>query len=340
MLQEDERKIGWWKLLSTPGIPISIFSLTFAGTAWSWYTGTLELFLKDKFPSNSSETEIEDVYPYYHFHHHWHHHGHRHFHYHHRESRFIMSNSSDNDQEEIIELNSSEIGLVFMAFSVGYTIFTPLFGVLIDKGLNGLTTLLIGNLLIALSYIFVGPLPQLSFLGQHLWLTTLSVGLNGIGCSATYLGSLIYMMKCVHETLPNNDQTRGMVSSLWVVSYSIGGYLGSEFGCLAYDEMGFESGTLVIMFAMLFAVVVLALYKTSTEYGCYKKNSFQKSILNDSDRFNLDTEDKTSSFKQAGPLKNKLNNLYYIIIYVNRDYARSVYIFLHYLMSKLSHNFM
>jgi len=217
LLEEDLRSVSWKELLSTPGIPISMFSLTFAGTGWSWYSGTLEPFLEIKF-----------------------------------------------------NVNSSEIGLIFMTFSVGYTIFTPIFGILMDKGLPGLHTLLLGNLIITLSYLFVGPSPLMSFIGRHLWVTTVANGVNGMGCAATYLGSLVYMVKSAEAHLPRNDQTKGMVSSLWVVSYSAGGYLGSTFGGLAYDQLGFENGTLIIMSAMGLSVAVLSVYMAWT--NCTTKN--------------------------------------------------------------------
>lgn len=209
LLEEDERLVGWSEILSTPGIPISMFALTFAGTAWSWYSGTLEPFLEQKF-----------------------------------------------------HVHSSEVGLIFMTFSVGYTFFTPIFGILMDKGLNGLTTLLIGNTIITISYIFMGPSPLFySVLGRgNLLMTTVANGVNGMGCAATYLGSLVYMVKSAEAHLPNNDKTKGMVSSLWVVSYSAGGYFGSTFGGLTYDQLGFENGTLIIMSAMAFSVVVLVAY--------------------------------------------------------------------------------
>ena len=46
----------------------------------------------------------------------------------------------------------------------------------------------------------------------------------GLGTSAAYLGSLLYMMSGVREAgVPDRDQTRGMVTSLWVVCDCVGG---------------------------------------------------------------------------------------------------------------------
>lgn len=248
LLEEDDRPVRWSEVLSTPGIPISMFSLTFAGTAWSWYSGTLEPFLEQKF-----------------------------------------------------HVHSSEVGLIFMTFSVGYTIFTPIFGILMDKGLNGLTTLLIGNTIITISYIFMGPSPLFHFLGRgNLAMTTVANGINGMGCAATYLGSLVYMVKSAEAHLPNNDQTKGMVSSLWVVSYSAGGYFGSTFGGLTYDQLGFENGTVIIMSAMAFSVVVLIVYR-----GWYTCKAVDKNVLplylGPEESYQRMTAEKTDLISEVAP---------------------------------------
>ena len=51
-----------------------------------------------------------------------------------------------------------------------------------------------------------------------------------------------------------------MVSSLWVISDSLGGYLGDTFGSMAYDKYGFETGTSIMMSTMLVSVVLCLVY--------------------------------------------------------------------------------
>merc|ERR1712106_533282 len=141
-------------------------------------------------------------------------------------------------------------------FGLVYTIFTPLVGFLTDKGLDGVVAMLIGNLTIAIGFVFLGPIPPFSAIGGRLWLTVVSLGLQGMGSAATYLGTLLYMMKGVTEAgLPDNEQTKGMVSSLWVISDCIGGYIGSTLGSVAYDNIGFENGTMAEAGALAITVV-------------------------------------------------------------------------------------
>jgi len=155
-------------------------------------------------------------------------------------------------------LTSSQTGLVFTAFGTAYTVFTPLFGFLSDKGLGGLSAILFGNLMISLGFLFMGPIPPFSALSGNLWLTVVSVSVQGLGSAATYLGSLLYMMKGVKDAgLPETEQVKSMVSSLWVVMDCLGGYIGSTLGSVAYDQLGFKMGTLIESGAL--AVTVLGI---------------------------------------------------------------------------------
>ena len=60
--------------------------------------------------------------------------------------------------------------------------------------------------------------------------------------------------------LPDKEQTRGMVSSLWVMADSVGGYLGDTLGSIAYDNYGFQAGTVVMFSIMLVSVITSMIY--------------------------------------------------------------------------------
>merc|ERR1712179_876552 len=157
--------------------------------------------------------------------------------------------------------SSTTIGLVFMAFGCAYTVFTPIFGYMTDKGLDGMIAMLIGNTLIAIAFTILGPIPPFKAISGHLWLTVFSLVLQGIGSAATYLGSLLYMMKSILAAgLPDNDQSNGMVSSLWIVGDCAGGFFGSLLGGVAYDAFGFETGTLFEFGLICFTVLLITIY--------------------------------------------------------------------------------
>ena len=47
-----------------------------------------------------------------------------------------------------------------------------------------------------------------------------------------------------------------MVSSLWLMGDSVGGYLGDTLGSIAYDTYGFQSGTVIMLIIMILTVIL------------------------------------------------------------------------------------
>ena len=94
-------------------------------------------------------------------------------------------------------LTPTTTGLFFLLFGATYTTFTPVFGWLMDKEVvDGFTALLLGNLGIGLALACLAPAPPLDLiLTQHSWLPGLCMALQGAATSASYIGSLICMLK-------------------------------------------------------------------------------------------------------------------------------------------------
>ena len=227
---DSEKKVSWIEILKAPGVLISVFALAFSGSAWTWYSASLEPWLKEEFGVTSSET-----------------------------------------------------GLILVTFGLTYTVFTPLCGFLSDRGLDGLVSMTIGNLIICIGFILLGPIPPFSAIGGKLWLVVVSLGLQGLGSAATYLGTLLYMMKgALDSGLPDNEQTKGMVSSLWVMSDCAGGYIGSTLGSIAYDNVGFENGTIAEAGALGLTVVIICVYSLAKQCCCTKEER-RKSTSSDAD---------------------------------------------------------
>lgn len=81
--------------------------------------------------------------------------------------------------EQTFYLVSSETGLYLMMFGLSYTIATPIFGYLTDRGFGGLESMILGNFLIAVAFMFLGPIPPFQRLGQLLWIPVSCFGLQG-----------------------------------------------------------------------------------------------------------------------------------------------------------------
>ena len=126
-----------------------------------------------------------------------------------------------------------------------YSLASPLVGKMYDKGLGGFKLITTGSGLVTLGFIVMGPLTRLDIFSS-VWLTVASMGVQGIGFSLVYIGSLLTMLGELQQcSLPDTEQSKGMVSSLWTVAVCLGQALGTTAGGLAWDWIGFEDGMLI-----------------------------------------------------------------------------------------------
>ena len=73
-----------------------------------------------------------------------------------------------------------------------------------------------------------------------------------------------------------------MVSSLWVLSDSIGGYLGDTLGSLAYDKFGFEDGSAIMTIIMVLSVSLILIYLLCSKFisrGKYEASEEERKNL-------------------------------------------------------------
>jgi len=207
---------------------------------------------------------------------------------------------------EMYGFSASKTGLVFTTFGAAYTLITPVFGVCFDKGVNKLAVVIFGNTLIAVGFIFLGPIPQLSAISGHVWLTILSIGVQGIGSAATYLGTLLLMLQGVKTAkLPENEQVKSMVSSLWIVSDCLGGFAGSSVGSIAYDHVGFKQGSLIEACVLASTSIVMAAVFFYGFSSCSDRSITNKENK-DLDAYNAD-EDQRRQLIAEGENNDKLN---------------------------------
>ena len=67
------------------------------------------------------------------------------------------------------------------------------------------------------------------------------------------------MLSAGAKVASDSDQTRSMVTSLWMVAENVGSMGGTFLGGLAYDDLGFENGLMVIAGVQLLALAVIPL---------------------------------------------------------------------------------
>ena len=216
-------------------------SLMMAGTAWSWYSTTLETQLRIK-------------------------HG----------------------------MTSAQTGLVFLSTALTYIITSPLVGKMCDLGWGGFKLITTGSLIITIGFLCMGPLSFLKIF-SGLWVTITSMGLQGIGISFVYIGTLLTMMGELEACgLPNTDQSKGMVSSLWTVAVCLGQAVGSMGGGLAWTWVGFEVG-LAVEAAIIFCSSIIISIMATTIKSClfsgdssillhYSKKASKEVPMNESEK--------------------------------------------------------
>ena len=91
--------------------------------------------------------------------------------------------------------------------------------------------------------------------------TCLTVDCAGVGTAAAYIGSLFYMMRGVAACgLPDKEQTRAMVTSLWICCDCLGGCLGATCGSFTFDRYDFQTSTMIMAGLALLGVLVISLY--------------------------------------------------------------------------------
>ena len=80
------------------------------------------------------------------------------------------------------------------------------------------------------------------------------------------------------KNISDTEQTRGMITSLWLIAENIGGWLGSFLGGIAYDYLGFEAGSLLII--GLQGIIVVAIPYVWYRTNCNRKNTLYEMLSN------------------------------------------------------------
>jgi len=138
---------------------------------------------------------------------------------------------------EQFDLTPFQASLFFMIDGATYALATPVWGLLLDKGVNSFTTLLLGSIVISVSYLGLGPCPPLA---PSITQVCVASALHGIGMSANFIATLTAMLSAGGKRAAGGEteQLRGMITSIWVTSESVGGFLGATGGAAAYDSVG------------------------------------------------------------------------------------------------------
>jgi len=151
---------------------------------------------------------------------------------------------------ENFSLDSTLTGIMFSLEGLTYAAFSPLFGILLDRGMSPYLTMSFGVVCQILGLSLLGPARYFNFIPKSPYTTGAGLFILGTGIAASFIVTLTYMLaeaSKAHKEIFDTEQTRGMITSLWLIAENIGGWLGSFLGGVAYDSLGFEGGSLVII---------------------------------------------------------------------------------------------
>ncbi|XP_057617744.1 MFS-type transporter SLC18B1 isoform X1 [Chionomys nivalis] len=142
---------------------------------------------------------------------------------------------------EKFNLPAGYVGLVFLGLALSYTISSPLFGLFSDRMPNLRKWFLVfGNLITAVCYMLLGPVPILHIKSQ-LWLLVLVLVVNGFSAGMSIIPTFPEMLSCAYENgFEEGISTLGLVSGLVGAMWSVGAFMGPMLGGFLYEKIGFE----------------------------------------------------------------------------------------------------
>jgi len=179
-------------------------------------------------------------------------------------------------------LNSSMTGLIFSLEGITYAVFSPVFGMLLDKGIPKCSGLVVGAVAAMLGLCLVGPVPLISsFVPKTPYTSAVGLSIVGTGIAATFITTLTMMLGSATRVASDSEQTRSMVTSLWMIAENIGTAMGTFFGGLAYDGLGFEQGLMVIAGLQLISLAIIpvtCLTSRPTTTGSRRPNNLEVTL--------------------------------------------------------------
>uniref|UniRef100_T1J6T3 Major facilitator superfamily (MFS) profile domain-containing protein n=1 Tax=Strigamia maritima TaxID=126957 RepID=T1J6T3_STRMM len=137
--------------------------------------------------------------------------------------------------EQQFNTSTSTTGLIFMVSGGTYALSSYPWGILAEKGVDPKLICTTGGIILAGSFIFIGPAPFFP-IKQELWLLVLSLVLHGVGSGAEYVSAFLDSSKeALSHGFPDNIETYGLVSGLWISGLSLGSFLGPTLsGCIKF----------------------------------------------------------------------------------------------------------
>ncbi|XP_055982174.1 MFS-type transporter SLC18B1 isoform X1 [Sorex fumeus] len=189
-------------------------------------------------------------------------------------------------------LPAGYVGLVYLGMALCYMISSPLLGLLSDK-MPHLRKwfLVVGSLITAGCYMFLGPAPILPIKSQ-LWLLVLMLVISGISTAMSLIPVFPEILSYAHENgFEEGLSTLGLVSGLLGAMWSVGAFIGPVLGGFLYEKIGFEWAAAIQGLCSLASGSSMALYYL-LENSRKKRSKFQDIPSTEEDRITLLSDER------------------------------------------------
>ncbi|KAL9988687.1 hypothetical protein ACROYT_G003161 [Oculina patagonica] len=165
--------------------------------------------------------------------------------------------------EEIMNLNATQIGLVFLVFAVVYTLVTPLAGWIGDKTQCNRWLTVSGYIGFAFGSFLLGPASFLAFFlpAEKVWFVCLSMAIMGFSHGVLFVQLMPDLMKITRDKgMSDNSATRGMISSILVGMVNLGATIGPTLAGIIDEHIGFQWAMAVLGMISFSQAIVLAVF--------------------------------------------------------------------------------
>lgn len=145
------------------------------------------------------------------------------------------------------DITPSVMGLMFVIDGATYAVFSPLWGIIVDRYIHRKILCGIGALFISVAFLLIGPATFFP-IEPSLWLIIIALAVHGSGAAGVYVAAFMdWNQEAFLNGYPDNIETYGLVSGLWASSIALGCFLGPSVSGMLNDAVGFRNSSLVVV---------------------------------------------------------------------------------------------
>lgn len=160
-----------------------------------------------------------------------------------------------------LNLNTWQIGLMFLIAPGVYALTAPIWGWISDSKGYVKTMMIVGNSLSVLAFLMLGPTKLIPFFPFELWFVIIALMIIGlmVGCGLipTFKGIL---QGAFQIGMPENFDTHGIVSGFFNSCFSLGAFLGPTVGNAIVGVTDFSWAATAVAGLFLFGALLVLLY--------------------------------------------------------------------------------